>query len=77
MDQPGIDDGEDAPADEIDELIRNVTVEVYRKNNVILTAVGVYSLNTGDNEAARMREAVRAAVLSNEYILQFHGFPVT
>ena len=35
-------------ASEIDKLIRKISVEVYRKHHVILTAVGVYSVNTRD-----------------------------
>lgn len=61
-------------ADELDELIREITVEVYRKHNVILTAVGVYSLNTQNAQIAKMREDVKEISLSHEGVLQFHGF---
>ena len=61
-------------ADELDKLIRKVSVEVYRKHSVILTAVGVYSINTKDPEAAAAREKVRQIVKSNPYVLQMHGF---
>ncbi len=61
-------------ADELDELIRQITVEVYKKHNVILTAVGVYSLNTRSDEAARMRENVYGAVLAIAHVLEIHGF---
>ncbi|MBR5343523.1 MAG: cation transporter [Oscillospiraceae bacterium] len=61
-------------ADELDKLIRKVSVEVYRKHSVILTAVGVYSINTKDPEAAAARENVRQIVKSNPYVLQMHGF---
>ena len=35
-------------ADQIDQLTRDVTMSVYQKHDVILTAVGVYSMNTRD-----------------------------
>ena len=61
-------------ADEIDPLIRQVTMDVYRKHNVILTAIGIYSVNTRDQEAAGIREHVRKILSENPYILQMHGF---
>ncbi len=61
-------------ADEIDLLIRKVTEEVYRKNGVILSAIGVYSMNTKDPEAAAARERIREIVSGFPEILQMHGF---
>ena len=61
---------------DLDALIRKVTLEVYQKHNVILTAIGVYSINTKDAEAAAMREHVMEIVKANPYILQMHGFYV-
>lgn len=61
-------------ADDLDKLIRRVTVDVYRKHNVILTAIGVYSLNTKDAEAAAARENVLRIIKENPYVLQIHGF---
>ena len=61
-------------ADELDQLIRRVTEDVFAKHNVILTAVGVYSVNTKDPEAAAAREKVKSIVLNRDYILQMHGF---
>ena len=61
-------------ADELDLLIRKVSEDVFAKHNVILTAVGVYSVNTKEPEAAAAREKVRSIVLKHDYILQIHGF---
>lgn len=61
-------------ADEIDPLIRQVTMDVYRKHNVILTAIGIYSVNTRDQEAAEVRDHVRKILDENPYVLQMHGF---
>ena len=61
-------------ADGIDQLIRKVTEEVCQKNGVILTAIGVYSMNTKDPEAAAAREQIREIVSGFPEILQMHGF---
>ena len=63
-------------ADELDQLIRRVTEDVFAEHKVILTAVGVYSVNTKDPEAAAAREKVKSIALSHDYILQMHGFYV-
>ena len=61
-------------ADDLDKLIRKVTVDVFRKHNVILTAIGVYSYNTKDPEAAAAREQVSRIAAEHPYVLQMHGF---
>lgn len=61
-------------ADDLDKLIRKISVDVYHKHDVILTAIGVYSINTKDPEAAAAREKVWHIVSENPYVLQMHGF---
>lgn len=61
-------------ANEIDELTRKITICVYLRRQVILTAVSVYSMNTKDPDIIRVRENVRKLVLSDPYITQLHGF---
>ena len=61
-------------ADDIDKLIRKVTVDVFRKHDVILTAIGVYSVNSKDPEAAEARENVLKIVTEDPHVLQMHGF---
>jgi cation diffusion facilitator family transporter len=63
-------------AAELDELIRAITMKVYTEENVILTAIGVYSLNTKDEKAVGMRNEISSLVLSKENVLQMHGFYV-
>lgn len=63
-------------ADDLDKLIRKISVDVYSKHDVILTAVGVYSVNTKDPEAIEVRERVRELVLGSQYVIQMHGFYV-
>ena len=59
---------------EVDVLTRRVELKVYQQTGVILTGVGVYSYNTTDEEAARIRNAVQKAVLTHDWALQMHGF---
>ena len=61
-------------ADDLDKLIRKISVDVYQKHDVILTAIGVYSVNTKDPEAVEARDKVTEIVMSHEHILQIHGF---
>ena len=61
-------------ASDLDELIRAITLEVYRKHQVILTAIGVYSVNTKNPQVVAARENIRNAVFSHEHVLQMHGF---
>ncbi len=63
-------------ADRLDELLRQVSVDVYKKHDVILTAIGVYFINTKDPIAIEARERVRKIVMSNENVLQMHGFHI-
>lgn len=60
--------------DEVDRITRRIQQDVFQKTGVILTGIGVYSFNTADDEAARMRNALQKAVMSHEWALQMHGF---
>ena len=62
--------------EEVDKLTRRVESRVYRETGVILAGVGVYSYNTGSDEAARIRNAVQETVLKHDWALQMHGFYV-
>lgn len=61
-------------ADKLDLLIRDISMKVYMECGVILTAVSVYSLNTKDSEAIKVREQVLSLARSTQYVLQAHGF---
>ena len=61
-------------ADDLDELTRNIQMTVYEKHRVILTAIGVYSVNTKDKDVVETREKLREVVFSHEYVRQLHGF---
>ncbi len=61
-------------ADDLDELTRNIQMTVYEKHRVILTAIGVYSVNTKDREVVEAREKLREVVFSHPHVRQLHGF---
>ena len=54
---------------EIDHLARKITKVVYEKNNVIITAVGIYSYNKNDKEILNIKKEIKD-------IKQMHGFYV-
>ena len=59
---------------EVDRLTRKLEAKVYKETGVIMTAVGLYSYNTGDNEAAQIQNDVQARILAHDWALQMHGF---
>ena len=61
-------------AAEIDLLERQLAADVYMKHGVILTAVGIYSHNTKDDEIKELRSDVTRRVSAHEGVLQIHGF---
>ena len=61
-------------ADMIDVLNRAIAVAVFDKYHVILTAIGVYSMNTKSEKAAEVKAAIAKIVFSHEHVLQLHGF---
>jgi len=63
-------------ANEIDVLCRHITEDVYKEHNVLLTAIGIYSHATGNQDVIDMREKVRKIALAHEYVNQIHGFYV-
>jgi cation diffusion facilitator family transporter len=62
--------------EQVDELTRRVQAKVLNETGVILTGVGVYSYNTKNDEAAKIRNTIQKLVLSHDWALQFHGFYV-
>ena len=61
-------------ADRIDSLTRRIQKEVYEKHGVVLTAVSIYSRNTHDDEASKIRNEAMHIVMEHEGVLQVHGF---
>ncbi len=61
-------------AAQLDQLIREITMKVLHEHHVILTAVGVYSVNTKDADVIAAEKSVREIALSHEHVRQIHGF---
>ena len=62
------------PAEQLDPLIREITMKVLREHRVVLTAVGVYSVNTKDPEIVEIRKQVNEIAFSHPHVKQLHGF---
>ncbi len=60
--------------DDVDRITRKIQVDVFQKTGIILTGIGIYSFNTSDDEAAKMRNTIQKTVLSHDWALQMHGF---
>lgn len=63
-------------ADEIDTMERRIARNVYNKHGVILASIGIYSMNTTNDEIKRMRADISHIVMSHDNVLQIHGFYV-
>ncbi len=61
-------------ANELDQLLRNIQMAVYQEHHILLTAIGVYSVNTKDARSIEVRESIRTCVMSREFVNQIHGF---
>ena len=61
-------------ADRLDQLIREITMKVLQEHRVILTAIGVYSVNTRDREVIEAKRKVEELVFAHEHVRQLHGF---
>lgn len=64
-------------ADQLDQLIRRIQMTVFQKHQVILTAVGVYSVNTRDEEVIETQKKVREIIFAHSFVKQMHGFYLT
>ena len=63
-------------ADRIDTLEREISEKVYAQYGVFLTGISIYSVNTKNDEASKMRAAVLSIVSGYPDVLQTHGFYV-
>ena len=61
-------------AAEIDDLTRKISKDIYKKHSVIMTAIGIYSINTQDQEIIQIREQISKIVHSYKTVIQMHGF---
>ncbi|MDO4869280.1 MAG: cation diffusion facilitator family transporter [Bacillota bacterium] len=61
---------------EVDVLTNKLVRKVYKETGIILTGISVYSYNTEDGNAVKLREEIEQIVLAHEWALQVHGFYV-
>lgn len=61
-------------AAEIDDLTRKISKDVYKKHSVIMTAIGIYSINTQNKRIIEVREKIDKIVHSYPTVIQMHGF---
>ncbi|MCR5742878.1 MAG: cation diffusion facilitator family transporter [Lachnospiraceae bacterium] len=65
---------ENMTAKEVDKLTRKLEDKVYKETGVILTGVGLYSYNTDNNAASKLREEISRKILAYDWAIQMHGF---
>ena len=61
-------------AGEIDSMTRRIRGRVYWKTGVTLSSVGVYSRNTRDAEALRLREEIETRLKARGDVVEVYGF---
>ena len=61
-------------ASEIDDLSRDIRKKVYATHHVILTSVGIYSINTKDKASRDAYHAIRDMLTKYEHFNSIHGF---
>lgn len=61
-------------ADEIDAMERRIAQNVFLKHGVALTGIGIYSMNTKNDEVKEMRTRITRIATAHEGVLQIHGF---
>ena len=64
-------------ASDIDALSRQIQADIYEKFNVLLHTVGIYSINTKDEDVINARTQIHDIVFKHEGILQMHGFYIS
>ncbi|MBQ7581620.1 MAG: cation transporter [Lachnospiraceae bacterium] len=61
-------------ADEIDAMERRIARNVLMKHGIAMTGIGIYSMNTQNDEIKAMRTKITRIATSHEGVLQIHGF---
>lgn len=60
--------------DQVDELLRSITFEVYEKHGIVLSAIGIYSVDETNKKAIAARKKISDLLKDYDNILQMHGF---
>ena len=67
---------DDCTLNRADELIREITSEVYQKHGIIMTAISIYSINSEDKELVSLREGIAEVISDHPYILGMHALSI-
>ena len=59
---------------DIDKLSRTITKTISQKYDVILHTIGIYSINTKDQNIITIRKDIETIVFSHQGVLEMHGF---
>ena len=59
---------------EIDKISRKITKKIIEKYGVLLHTIGIYSINTKDEDIIKIKNDIKDIVFSHDGILEFHGF---
>lgn len=63
-------------AEELDEIIRDIQLEIYYKYGIELIAVGVYPINGKNREIIDTKDKIKEIISSHKYIIGLHGLYV-
>lgn len=63
-------------AEQLDEIIRDIQLEVYYKHQIMLTAVGVYPINAINRRISTIKDQIKEIIYSHPYINGIHGLYV-
>lgn len=63
-------------AEQLDEVIRDIQLEVYYKYHIMLTAVGVYPINKTNQKISDIKGEIKKIISSHQYVDGIHGLYV-
>lgn len=63
-------------ADQLDRLQRDITRKVFKEHQVFLTGIGIYSVNTKNDEMCHLRDDIITMILAHPHVIDVHGFYV-
>lgn len=61
-------------APEIDDLTREIRRKVYKKHQIVMSSVGIYSINTKDAETRDLYHKMQALLEEYPDVIELHGF---
>ena len=60
--------------DQVDELLRDITSTVYYEHGIVLSAIGIYSIDKTNPKAMSARRKIEKILKDYDTVLQMHGF---